>query len=771
MIAESVEIALFSREGQPQGRLTIQLLPSARPAAQGLLLDLRANPNRDASLAAIQLLEGAEYRYQFDTVKTGTLTTDRPELFEPDDLSGRAGRLRPGLSTGTLPISVTVGQSVVAEVNLEVRSRKLEYLSQYRWMLRDLAESMAEIIMERFAVSQQSFSSLANVDAKTLYQRFAFLQSLLEDEAFVAALHRILYLPYIAWNEIPEQRSPNQSVRAGSAVARSIAQPGPRMTGVGSQAEPQDSLWRSMLPRTISVQRTEETLNNFPNQFVKFALTRWRDQSAAVLDALAHELPSATVTRGRAEATKVIGLLDEFLIAGVLREVGPLRHFASDNPVLLRREGYRDVYRAFLQFELAAQLSWTGGEDVYGAGQRNVATLYEYWAFLQVALVLSRLCGKEFEFAQLFAVKDNELNLELKRGRSIVLTGSVSRFGRTILLELWFNRTFSAGPGSAPSWSKEMRPDCSLRLRPDRTPGVGVDDVWVHFDAKYRVDALTEIFGKGEEPRESEAEQAQPSLYAKRDDLLKMHAYRDAIHRSAGAYVLYPGDSDEQCKKYHELLPGLGAFGLRPSSDGGAIGAKSLTMFLNDVISHVASQVTQHERSRFWERRSFSGVPPARTIVPAVPFLTEPPADTRILLGYVKNAEHRAWVERTGLYNLRADSRRGSVNLDSGELAASLILLYGDDRESVSFYRVIDRPVLKTREAMIAVGYLQPKGRIYYCLPVAAIPAEEEVPQLPSVAIGSIVALRQKTPVIGMPIVISWSELLELLQEWQGRRR
>lgn len=762
MIAESVEIALSNRVGQSQGKLTIQLLPSARPTAQDLLVDLRADPNRDQSVAAIQLLEGAEYRYQFEIIRTGALTTDRPELFEPDDLSGRAGRLRPGLSTGTLPIAISVGQADVAEIWLEVRSRKLDYLSQYRWMLRDLAESMAEIIMERFAVSQQSFSSLANVDAKTLYQRFAFLQSLLEDEAFVAALHRILYRPYIAWNEIPEQRSPNQSVRAGSAVARSIAQPGPRMAGLGLPSGAEESSWRSMLPRTISVQRTEETLNNFPNQFVKFALTRWRDQSAAVLDALVQELPSAPVTRGRAEATKVMGLLDEFLTAGVLREVGHLRHFASDNPVLLQREGYRDVYRAFLQFELAAQLSWTGGEDVYGAGQRNVATLYEYWAFLQVALVLSRLCGKEFDFAHLFAVKDNELNLELKRGRSIVLSGSVSRFGRTILLELCFNRTFSAGPDSAPSWSKEMRPDCSLRLRPDRSPGVGVDDVWVHFDAKYRVDVLTEIFGKGEEWGDSVTEEPQANSNAKRDDLLKMHAYRDAIHRSAGAYVLYPGDSDEQCKKYHELLPGLGAFGLRPSSEGEAVGIRSLTVFLNDVISHVASQVTQHERGRFWERRSFSGIPPEAINTPAVAFLKEPPADTKVLLGFVKDADHRAWIERTGLYNLRADSRRGSVNLDSGELAASLILLYGDDRDLVSFYRVIDKPVLKTREGMLASGYPTPRGALYYCLAVAGIETEEAVPRFSSSAIRNAVEQRQKTPVTGMPIVISWSELLEV---------
>ena len=50
-----------------------------------------------------------------------------------------------------------------------------------------------------------------------------------------------------------------------------------------------------------------------------------------------------------------------------------------------------------------------------------------------------------------------------------------------------------------------------------------------------------------------------------------MHAYRDAIRRTAGAYVLYPGnDGDDKRfeefdhRGFHEVLPGLGAFAIRP---------------------------------------------------------------------------------------------------------------------------------------------------------------------------------------------------------------
>src|SRR5204862_239446 len=89
-----------------------------------------------------------------------------------------------------------------------------------------------------------------------------------------------------------------------------------------------------------------------------------------------------------------------------------------------------------------------------------------------------------------------------------------------------------------------------------------------------------------------------------RADLLKMHAYRDAIRRSAGAYVLYPGgDAEanrEPFKEYHELLPGLGAFILRPAEHGEPTGAPVLRGFISQVLDHVAMRLTQHERGRYW---------------------------------------------------------------------------------------------------------------------------------------------------------------------------
>src|SRR5688500_104518 len=103
---DSVELAILPAAGSRSAALRIQLLPTARRSSgPPPLLDLRNAPEQDITVQPIQLLEGLEYRYEFAVQGAARVSTNRPEVFEPDDESGCTGRLRPGLYTGTLPIS------------------------------------------------------------------------------------------------------------------------------------------------------------------------------------------------------------------------------------------------------------------------------------------------------------------------------------------------------------------------------------------------------------------------------------------------------------------------------------------------------------------------------------------------------------------------------------------------------------------------------------------------------------------------------------------
>src|SRR5690606_19337912 len=138
----------------------------------------------------------------------------------------------------------------------------------------------------------------------------------------------------------------------------------------------------------------------------------------------------------------------------------------------------------------------------------------------------------------------------------------------------------------------------------------------------------------------------------------------------------------------HEILPGLGAFPLRPTKEGVADGTCILTSFIEDVVMHVASQVTQHERQRYWVAEAHRGEQPAQPAW-ADDFLTRPPADTPVLLGYVKNQAHLAWIKARGLYNLRADGRTGSVGLQAAELGTELVVLYSPALPKAEVWRVV----------------------------------------------------------------------------------
>lgn len=104
--------------------------------------------------------------------------------------------------------------------------------------------------------------------------------------------------------------------------------------------------------------------------------------------------------------------------------------------------------------------------------------------------------------------------------------------------------------------------------------------------------------------------------------------------------------------------------------------------------------------------------------VPTAPFLTRPPADTRVLLGYVRDADHYQWIVSTSLYNMWANSRTGSVGLGSEQLAAELVALYGPELAHVSLWKVNGDPRLITRQRMLELNYPNPGSVMYYCLPV-----------------------------------------------------
>lgn len=747
----TVDLPIVDEWERLQGLLRISALPS-HPPGQTIFVEDRFDVGPD-ELEEVRLNEGTEYLYVLDLLETdGSISTDHGELFIADTERGDRGRLRTGLFTGTVEVQFFVASRFTGKTSFEVQSTKLSYLADYQWMLRDISDICTELIMDKFAPAEGRFSVNDQSDAKTLYQQFAFLKSILEGDEFQSSMRQILTSPHVAWEDREDIALPARAVRPSSRVARNLSQPGPRFIMERDSTDPFDSV-----PQRMMSMRSATSVDTVPNRFVKWVLQEWLTVALRVYSALGGSTETkAFARRGRREAEKAIRTLEMILDDDLFRDVQELTAFPGSNQVLQKREGYRFFLGMQLQVDSAARLYWPGLEPVYRAGQRNVAQLYEYWVYLQLGRILAGLCGQTFDATRLIEQSADGLNVRLRVGAETVLAGTTTRFGRPLRLECWFNKSFgmpnATGEGS---WTRPLRPDCSLRVEV-----LGHDSnahvTWIHFDAKYRLEKLTESLD------EDDVEGVDRTRF-RREDLLKMHAYKDAIRKSAGAYIVYPGTDDgKPFRQYHELLPGLGAFALRPANVGNSVGSDALNHFIEDVLDHLSLQTTQYSRARYWTARAYTDAS-ANGGFQDAPFFDRPPADILVLLGFVKSALHRDWIHVTNLYNLRADPQRdGAVGLHGPELGASLLVLYGPDQDDAELYAIDGAPRIMTKDDMIALNYPEPRGNLYLCLPLKKVDRSRLLRPLSRQAVEDV--RMQKKPLVaaGAPVVVMWLDLCRL---------
>ena len=250
---------------------------------------------------------------------------------------------------------------------------------------------------------------------------------------------------------------------------------------------------------------------------------------------------------------------------------------------------------------------------------------------------------------------------------------------------------------------KRTCPDYTLSFWPsiykkDKDAEKAEEIVHIHFDSKYKVDQFI-INTKVEAVKDDETGETVDSLEIekreqrkgdyKNADLLKMHAYKDAIRRTMGAYILYPGTENKPpYKGYHEIIPGLGAFAIRPNN--GDNGIEPLSKFMDDVIEHFSNMASQQRR---FSRKSYDihEQKPGAIVKENMPeFII--PDETYVLVGYSRSEERTAWYDKNEKYNFRMDDDAGSLILEGPVVNAKYLLLRKkDEKIATDLYRIISK--------------------------------------------------------------------------------
>ena len=280
------------------------------------------------------------------------------------------------------------------------------------------------------------------------------------------------------------------------------------------------------------------------------------------------------------------------------------------------------------------------------------------------------------------------------------------------------------------SWTRRLHPDYTLTFWPENLSEAEAERqellVHLHFDAKYRVEDIDSLFGAAEA---DDADHEVEGNY-KRQDLLKMHAYRDAIKRSQGAYVLYPGRSNEEVfKGFHEILPGLGAFGVTPDENGDAQGLDLLEKFLDEVLAHLGNRTTAQERMSYHVAESYALKERPVQYGPLV--LAEwdelsdttralPPSEHHVVVAWYEDDAQLQWTMRTGFAVVRLGNRRGTWKVPPEFSSARHVLLHThNSKVADGLLRLKDLyPGYKvfTAEELKAKGYPGPAGGKIYAI-------------------------------------------------------
>ena len=666
-----------------------------------------------------QLQEGCTYEYELVSDNKRTyqfMTEDEIVRFSHSPRHPNAGTLKTGIYVGSLSLAIrdTELDCEIAKVNIEIKSVKAEYRTDYRKMLEDITAYYTDLVLMQGSPVTQKLEIDNDTPQQTLYQRYAFVRSIVESSAFQEAINKIVASPVRKWEETIVERDVSNVKRLSRRNMHQIASSRDRIPVYnGDEIGLPHGL--NSVPRKLTVAYKRDTLDNQENQFVKFVLRSF--------SSFCSELRGKKNANDRlkAEIDKTMDVLNGHLSTLFFKQVSMPSQLNLNSPVLQRKEGYREILQAWLMFDLAAKLSWKGGDNVYEAGKRNVAVLYEYWVFFKLLEVISRVFDIDpVSVNKLVKTDADRINLEIQQGKMTMIEGLYDVGSRKFNVRFYYNRTFAHTRedeelDKSGSWTMNMRPDYTLSIWPGE---ISIDQaeredliVHIHFDAKYRVNKIdlgVDDSMNDEQMSEAllnEKKEQEEGIY-KRADLLKMHAYKDAIRRTSGAYILYPGTVQRRLKGFHEIIPGLGAFCLTPSNyDEELI---TLQVFLLKIVEHMLDRTSQRERMSYYINNVYNT--PSKSVREEMP---EPAGDNRdflpdetwVVLGYVKNDKQLEWIRKTGLYNFRTGTQNGSIRL-SRNLVSSRYLLLHAHGESIQFVRLADEgPRVFRRSDLLRMGY------------------------------------------------------------------
>lgn len=500
-------------------------------------------------------------------------------------------------------------------LQFEVIPDKMDYEEDYIRLTEALAQVCSGLLLEYSGVTSNVYKQTEE-HPNTLLEQFVFLRQFCYSQNLFALFESIKRNP----DRLLVREDEFKPLGCGKPSGKYYTNPFSysKSWGIVKNSKSGNDMF---MPQMVAVTKKHDSVDTPANRFIKFAFEKFNVVCMELIEAL----NSADLVKQSAccnEAKAIHSMLEKILRDSFFDEVGSLDIMPQNNQVLQKREGYSQIFSAYAMIDLALQLDWRGKDHVYEGESKNVALLYEYWLFFELYKIIRSIDGCEPVSMKEnpFLLIDDGITISLEQGKKSCQAFEIKRYQMKI--NLYYNRTFSKTEFQTTryegSYSRPFRPDYTIAIYPDiydKGRYNGEEEAikngsvsYIHFDAKYRITDLTTLIGKSADSLEEELIDDKTGSVIntyKRGDLLKMHTYNDAIRRTIGSYVLYPGADDASKKKctsfrlYDEILPGVGAFAVRPGID--AAGENELKDFITELI-----KINETDHSRLNRMKYFT---------------------------------------------------------------------------------------------------------------------------------------------------------------------
>lgn len=425
-------------------------------------------------------------------------------------------------NTATLKLENFVGVIKFRENIFEVHSEKLAYEKVHALVnYVDEKTTKLSLLFNSNAISKNSFSKGKSLEDD--FNNFIFIYQLLKSNKLINMVKLILKNPFQHFQNTFEMIDISKVTNFSTENTIDVFSGQSHLVKSSKKLRITEPL-NGYMPYKINQYENSLSVDNNENQFVLFFLKQCRKILIKFTQKFENHENNEKIINNEfiLELKGYISQLSRIINNHFFREVGQLNVLNRSSMVLTRRVGYKSLYNFYLNMKSGPRQCLNENEFIELFENKSIDKLYEYLALFYLDDYIKEIYGIDPHEEKLSISKRNYTIILDERNDKIKFK-YVKEGKPTVTLS--FQRSYTRAQDT--SYALNQNPDFSLIIENNNESSL------YHFDTKFKA-KYSVVSGN---------ESMSQRNYAKEEDLKSMHAYRDGIFGTVGAYVLYPGNS------------------------------------------------------------------------------------------------------------------------------------------------------------------------------------------------------------------------------------